>query len=75
MTRRRTGQVVLAVLAVWVVAAPSAHAYIDPGSGTLLWQFALAAFFGSLFFVRRAGLWVKTTLKSFWTKIKGSRSA
>ena len=58
-----------------VVLAPNAYAYIDPGSGTLLWQFALAAFFGSLFFVRRATLWVKTMLKSLWTKIKGSRSA
>ncbi len=49
--------------------------YIDPGSGTLLWQFAMAAFVGSLFFVRRAWLWMKATLHSFWRKMKGSRSA
>ena len=58
-----------------LVPARNAYAYIDPGSGTLLWQFALAAFFGSLFFVRRAVLWLKTTLQWLWLKIKGSRRA
>ena len=75
MKFRQTFALFLAVMAVWVAAAPNAHAYIDPGSGTLLWQFAMAAFFGSLFFVRRAGVWVKMTLKSLWTKVRGSRSA
>lgn len=28
-------------------------AYIDPGSGALLWQAVLSAFFGALFLARR----------------------
>jgi hypothetical protein len=27
--------------------------YTDPGSGTLVWQLLLAAFFGGMFYVRR----------------------
>lgn len=49
--------------------------YIDPGSGTLLWQFVLAAFFGSLFFVRQAVARAKAVLKSVWTRMRGSRRA
>ena len=36
----------------------TAYAYIDPGSGTLLWQLMLSAFFGGLFFIYRLRLWV-----------------
>ncbi len=36
----------------------TAYAYIDPGSGALLWQFMLSAFFGGLFFIRRLRLWI-----------------
>lgn len=35
-----------------------AHAYIDPGTGTFLWQVVLSALLGSLFFARR----IKTRL-------------
>lgn len=27
--------------------------YTDPGSGTLIWQLLLAAFFGGMFYLRR----------------------
>jgi hypothetical protein len=27
--------------------------YTDPGSGTLIWQLVLAAFFGGMFYVRK----------------------
>ncbi len=36
-----------------------AHAYIDPGTGSLLLQMLAAAFFGALF-----------TVKMYWKKIK-----
>jgi hypothetical protein len=43
----------LVILAlVFLVAADRAHAYIDPGSGALIWQAVLAAFFGALFYLR-----------------------
>jgi hypothetical protein len=38
----------------------AALAYIDPGSGALLWQAVLSAFFGGLFLARRA-LWRAST--------------
>lgn len=75
MKLNKTLQIFLTLMALWVVTAPDAHAYIDPGSGTLLWQFALAAFFGSLFFIRQAGVWMKRTLQSLWTKIRGTPRA
>jgi hypothetical protein len=41
--------------AVLLAVTPSdALAYVDPGSGALLWQAALSAFFGGLFLARRA---------------------
>jgi hypothetical protein len=30
-----------------------AHAYVDPGGGTLTWQLVLAAATGALFYLRR----------------------
>lgn len=39
--------------------AKDAHAYIDPGAGSLLLQMLAAAFFGALF-----------TIKIYWNKIK-----
>jgi hypothetical protein len=38
----------------------AALAYIDPGSGALLWQAVLSAFFGGLFLARRT-LWRAAT--------------
>ena len=36
------------------LAAPAtAHAYLDPGSGSLLWQALIAALFGAMFYFRR----------------------
>lgn len=44
-------------LALMLAAMPSdAFAYIDPGSGALMWQALLSAFFGALFVARR-GVW------------------
>jgi hypothetical protein len=34
-------------------------AYADPGSGLLIWQGLLAAFFGSLFYLRGILKWLK----------------
>lgn len=36
--------------------------YIDPGSGALLWQAVLSAFFGALFFGRRFVQFVRSKL-------------
>ncbi|MCO4746826.1 MAG: hypothetical protein KC912_18665 [Proteobacteria bacterium] len=49
-TVRRT---LLLGLASLVVLTQDAHAYLDPGTGSLILQGALAAIFGSMFFLRQ----------------------
>ena len=46
-------------LLLCLALASDAHAYIDPGSGTLLWQALLAALFGGMFYIRRIINWVR----------------
>lgn len=47
------------LMAVWALAAPGrAHAYLDPGTGSYLFQILIAALVGGLFAV-----------KLFWGKI------
>ncbi len=58
MRRRTTNRDLLGlawrtVVLVLSATAP-AHAYVDPGSGTMLWQLLLAAGAGALLFGRRA---------------------
>jgi hypothetical protein len=50
-----------AILALWPVAA---FAYIDPGSGMLLWQGAIAAIGAIVVFVRHPIRTVKNLLSS-----------
>ncbi len=48
------------ILAAWVLASPGrAHAYLDPGTGSYLFQILIAALVGGLFAV-----------KLFWGRIK-----
>ena len=44
---------------VLILAETDAHAYTDPGSGTLLLQMAFAAFFGLMFYARRIIAWMR----------------
>jgi hypothetical protein len=53
----------LFVLAMLTMAVPQkASAYVDPGTGSMLWQMAAAALIGSLFYVRRVADWVRILL-------------
>jgi hypothetical protein len=49
---RRLDVLVLAALAMWG-AETRVLAYIDPGSGALIWQAIVAAFVGAGFYFRR----------------------
>ena len=50
----------LTSLLMILMAVPRpASAYVDPGSGAMLWQVAAAAVIGSLFYVKRAVAWIK----------------
>jgi len=47
-------------LLLLVMAVPRlAQAYVDPGSGAMLWQVAAAAVIGALFYVRRFVMWLR----------------
>ena len=50
----------LLTLCLLLMASPQpAQAYVDPGSGAMLWQVLAAAVIGSLFYVRRVFTWVR----------------
>ena len=53
----------LFVLFLLVATAPDAWAYVDPGSGMLLWQGLIAAFGVALAFVRRPWAALKNLLR------------
>jgi hypothetical protein len=46
------------LLMILILNEGKAHAYIDPGTGSLLWQLLFAAGVGSLFYVRKAIAWM-----------------
>ncbi len=48
-----------ALLCLLMAMPKPAHAYVDPGTGAMLWQIVAAALLGSLFYVKRALAWVK----------------
>lgn len=52
----------LILVAVWI---PSAHAYVDPGSGMLLWQALIAVIGAIIVFVRHP----VDTLKRLYRKL------
>ena len=49
----------LALVSTLIFCQTQAHAYIDPGTGSYLFQIALASIFGAIFAV-----------KTFWAQIK-----
>jgi hypothetical protein len=50
------------LLAVLLATPKVASAYVDPGSGAMLWQMAAAAVIGSLFYVKRVWIWLRGRL-------------
>jgi len=49
-----------AFLVVLLLASPSmANAYVDPGSGAMIWQLGAAAVLGSILYVRRITAWFR----------------
>ena len=50
-------KVSLPTIAVMILAFPRmGQAYVDPGSGSMIWQIAAAGIIASIFYVRRAVL-------------------
>jgi hypothetical protein len=52
----------LFVLLVILATPRPAKAYVDPGSGSMLWQATAAACIGSLFYLRRVALWARKSV-------------
>jgi hypothetical protein len=51
---------VVSMVFLFVLATPRmAHAYVDPGSGAMIWQLAVAGILGMFFYVRRITGWVR----------------
>jgi hypothetical protein len=46
------------LLLILILLEGRAYAYIDPGTGFMLWQLLVAAGVGSLFYVRKAISWM-----------------
>ena len=54
----RSAQLVVLVGLVSLLGATDAHAYLDPGTGSMIIQILIASFIGAAVFLRR-----------FWTRI------
>ena len=52
----------LSLVLILLAVPQKASAYVDPGSGAMLWQMAAAAVIGLLFYVKRIFIWVKSRL-------------
>jgi hypothetical protein len=46
-------------------------AYIDPGTGALVWQMIVAAFVGFLFYLRQTRQWIVAVFMDAFRKIFG----
>ena len=68
---RYTFKVFLTWIAILLLTTSEAYAYVDPGSGALVWQLVLAAFFGAIFFIRRVKLWITATMSWIWAIVTG----
>ena len=62
---------ILTLLALTMAIPRPAHAYVDPGSGAMIWQVLAAAGIGSLFYVRKVFIWVRDHLGFRSTKVTG----
>ena len=70
MPRWSTRWVIASVAAMLLVAEAPAHAYIDPGSGSLLYQALLAGLLGLGFTFRRT----TATVSRFFRRMTGRSS-
>lgn len=59
MSKTRLFFAVFSSVCAWTAVA---EAYVDPGTGSLIWQILLATFFGLLFYVSRIRCWIMSKL-------------
>jgi hypothetical protein len=56
--KTRSGWFFVFLMMIIIFAEGRAYAYIDPGTGSMLWQLLFAAGIGSLFYLRKAIAWM-----------------
>jgi hypothetical protein len=56
--KARSGLFFVVLMMIIIFAEGRAHAYIDPGTGSMLWQLLFAAGVGTLFYVWKAIAWM-----------------
>ena len=54
----------VSAIIVVVIWCSDAYAYIDPGTGALMWQAVVAALIGGLFYIKKVRDWFVTKIKS-----------
>jgi len=62
--------VTMGLFLVVLIRPGVAHAYVDPGTGTLFFQLILAAVAGSLFFFRNVRIKLMNFIRGFFSQIK-----
>jgi len=66
-------KIFLACVAILFIATTNAYAYIDPGSGALIWQLLPAVLFGAIFYIRVVKLRILKIINWTWSKIVGKK--
>ena len=51
---RYTFKITMLCVAVFIATAQPAYSYIDPGTGSMIWQLLVSAFIGMSFYFRKA---------------------
>lgn len=71
MRNKILGGVLGAVLLVLLATPRKASAYVDPGSGAMLWQMLAAGFIGTLFYMRRVATFTRKHLRIKSPRVMG----
>jgi hypothetical protein len=58
-----SGRFFVILLMILILTEDRAHAYVDPGTGSMLWQVLFAAGVGTLFYFRKVFAWVGSLRK------------
>ena len=66
--KQTAGRVMLFVLGVTFVWTETSHAYLDPGSGSYVFQMIIAGLVGGIFAIKMSWVKIKTSLKRFFAR-------
>lgn len=61
-------KLILSLIVVFFVMVSNCHAYLDPGSGSFLFQFVLAIVFGVLYYFKSIIKRIKNIFKNIFSK-------